>query len=265
MKNHEEFRATVFEKAKKYEAQRKARNKKIIESISLCSLVIVITLSAYLGILTFPEQLSETSEQTTTAVSDTTATQITDTTTQTTATATQTETTTATTTATTIAPTSVESTYGTTATIVENTTGTTVESTIETTTTESTEFPLISKLEFRGTAKDPDFDIFETELLEIKTLEEWEIFREENVDDYPDLQNSTRLDTKYFETHTLVVVQYAGYDVIAFSHNFTSDSEESYVLQIALRKNPKNTRKQIHIMSVEKETFQYAEIRIWEK
>lgn len=50
MKNHDEFRRTVFEKAKQYEIKRKARNKKIIEIVSLCSLCLVIGISAYLGL-----------------------------------------------------------------------------------------------------------------------------------------------------------------------------------------------------------------------
>lgn len=50
MKNHDEFRRTVFEKAKLYEAKRKARNKKIIEVVSLCSLCVIIGISAYFGL-----------------------------------------------------------------------------------------------------------------------------------------------------------------------------------------------------------------------
>jgi hypothetical protein len=49
MKSHEEFRLTVFEKAELYEKKRKARNKRIVETASLCSLCIVIGISAYLG------------------------------------------------------------------------------------------------------------------------------------------------------------------------------------------------------------------------
>ena len=50
MKNHEEFRQIVFEKAKIYEEKRKKRRKKIIEAASLCSLCVVIGISAYLGL-----------------------------------------------------------------------------------------------------------------------------------------------------------------------------------------------------------------------
>ncbi len=48
MKNSEDFRRAVFEKAKRYEERRKARRKKMIETASLCSLCVVIGLSAYL-------------------------------------------------------------------------------------------------------------------------------------------------------------------------------------------------------------------------
>lgn len=50
MKNHEEFRQIVFEKAKIYEEKRKKRRKKIIEASSLCSLCVVIGISAYFGL-----------------------------------------------------------------------------------------------------------------------------------------------------------------------------------------------------------------------
>ncbi len=44
MRNHDEFRRLVFEKAEKYEKQRKARNKKILNSALICSLVLAICL-----------------------------------------------------------------------------------------------------------------------------------------------------------------------------------------------------------------------------
>ena len=246
MKNYDEFRKTVFDKAKKYEAQRKARNKKIIESVSLCSLVIVITLSAYLGILHMPAELPEDTTQTT--VTDTTASQISDMTTQTETTNSM------------FVETTTEQSYTTIATTAETTVQTTTESTEE-----STEIPSISKLEFRGTAKDPHFNIGETSLLKIETFEEWTAFCEENNNHYPNLHNSVE-DAEYFEEHLLVIVQYAGYDIIAFEHHFLPDTneDESYILQITLRKNPKNRREQIHVMSIEKDNFQDAEIRILE-
>lgn len=49
MKNQDEFRRTVMEKAERYEKERKARNKKIRESVLLCSICIVISLTVYLG------------------------------------------------------------------------------------------------------------------------------------------------------------------------------------------------------------------------
>lgn len=59
MKNREEFRRTVLEKAARYEAERKNRNRKIRESILLCSICIVIAVSLYVGAviksLTFAE------------------------------------------------------------------------------------------------------------------------------------------------------------------------------------------------------------------
>ena len=248
MKNYDEFRATVFDKAKKYEAQRKARNRKIVETVSLCSLVIVITLSAYLGILTIPEQLTEqTTDTTVHTVESTTSTTTTE---STTATETSTERTQHTATETTA---------------TEPTAETTTASSIEEVTESTT---VMSKLEFRGTAKETNFAIGETELLEIETFEEWNSFHLENLDDYPNLQNSgSTLDTEYFEQHTLVVVKYTGYDIIAFEYHFApaADEEETYTLQITLRKNPKNKREQIYVMSVEKESFQYAEIRVLEK
>ena len=259
MKNYDEFRQIVFEKAKKYEAQRKARNKKIIESVSLCSLVIVIALSAYLGILMVPEQLPDDISTTTTTTFDTTITQ----TVETSAKETVSETTTPVITTT---VSTAESTYRTetqTETVMTETTTAATSNTEE-----SSEFPGILQLEYRGTAKDPDFDIFETELLEIKTFSEWRTFCEENVDNYPTLENSENiLDTAYFDEHTLVVIQYAGYDIIAFEHHFTTAYEEdaTYVLQITLRKNPQLKQEQIHVMSVEKEAFLYAEIRILEE
>ncbi len=48
MKNSEDFRRCVLEKAKRYEEKRKARRKKLIETASLCSLCVVIGVSAYL-------------------------------------------------------------------------------------------------------------------------------------------------------------------------------------------------------------------------
>ena len=50
MKNYDEFRRTVFEKADRYKAKRKARNKKIIETVSLCSLCLIIGVSAYFAL-----------------------------------------------------------------------------------------------------------------------------------------------------------------------------------------------------------------------
>ena len=50
MKNYDEFRRTVFEKADRYKAKRKARNKKIIETVSLCSLCLIIGISAYFAL-----------------------------------------------------------------------------------------------------------------------------------------------------------------------------------------------------------------------
>ncbi len=44
MRNHDEFRRLVFEKAEKYEKQRKARNKKILNSALISSLVLAICL-----------------------------------------------------------------------------------------------------------------------------------------------------------------------------------------------------------------------------
>ena len=49
MKNREEFRRTVMEKAARYEAERKNRNRKIRESILLCSVCIMIAVSLYVG------------------------------------------------------------------------------------------------------------------------------------------------------------------------------------------------------------------------
>ncbi len=50
MKNYDEFRRTVFEKADRYKAKRKARNQKIIETVSICSLCFVIGISAYFAL-----------------------------------------------------------------------------------------------------------------------------------------------------------------------------------------------------------------------
>lgn len=50
MKNYDEFRQTVFEKADRYKAKRKARNQKIIETVSLCSLCLIIGISAYFAL-----------------------------------------------------------------------------------------------------------------------------------------------------------------------------------------------------------------------
>ncbi len=49
MKNKDEFRRTVMEKAERYEAERKARNKKVRESVLLCSICIAVSLTIYLG------------------------------------------------------------------------------------------------------------------------------------------------------------------------------------------------------------------------
>lgn len=49
MKSKDEFRRTVMEKAERYEAERKARGKKIRESVLLCSICIAVSLTIYLS------------------------------------------------------------------------------------------------------------------------------------------------------------------------------------------------------------------------
>ena len=50
MKNHEEFRRTVMEKAEQYEAEKKRRNRRIRDSVLLCSLCLAISLTAYFSL-----------------------------------------------------------------------------------------------------------------------------------------------------------------------------------------------------------------------
>ncbi len=47
MKNSEDFRKSVFEKAKQYEIKRNTRRKKIVNTVSICSLCFMIGLSSY--------------------------------------------------------------------------------------------------------------------------------------------------------------------------------------------------------------------------
>lgn len=49
MKNKDEFRRTVMEKAERYEAEKRARRKKIRESVLLCSICIAVSLTIYLS------------------------------------------------------------------------------------------------------------------------------------------------------------------------------------------------------------------------
>ena len=49
MKNKDEFRRLVWEKAERYEAQQRIKKKKIRESILLCSICICIAVGAYFG------------------------------------------------------------------------------------------------------------------------------------------------------------------------------------------------------------------------
>jgi hypothetical protein len=249
MKNHEEFKAAIFQKAERFEARRKARNKKILETAGLCSFALVITLSAYLGL--FPSLHSDIPE--TAGTNETTQTSVT-----TENISTPIETTTAQTVITT-EKTFTESTLATTNTTVEST----VESTAET-------LPPISVLEFRGSSNDSDFAIGKTDLLEIKDYASWCDFLDEHTDDYPALEeNSNLLHTitaEYFEEHVLLVIQYAGYDIIAFGSDMPQDKEdatETYTFYIDLRENRMNTRKQIHIMSVEKDLYKKTNIRVW--
>ncbi|MBQ8497964.1 MAG: hypothetical protein IJ489_11000 [Clostridia bacterium] len=264
MKNHEEFRNAVFEKAEKYKARQKARNKKIAEISCLCSLAFVITISAYLGLFPSLDQPMPEHTEESTSSSITTETTVSTTTTTTASfdrdssvTVTPTETTTSTT--------------------VENTT--TIETTTEQTVTETTsgsesqsiQMPIISKLEFRGTAKDSDFPVGKTELLEIVSYTQWLDFLEENTDDYPSLEAtgilSDSFDEAYFEENALIIVQYAGYDIIAFGSDLPMDpsvKDEKYTFYINLRENKSNPRKQIHIVSVDKDTYKDAKIRVWE-
>ena len=256
MKNHEEFRNAVFEKAERYEAKRRARNKKIAEITCLCSLAFVIALSAYLGV--FPSLNDEILPTETSTDPSTTQNSLDFSQNETIQ---KIETTTATTELTT------------TATIPQ---GTTSEETITTpewtsTATEtfhSVQTPINSKLEFRASAKDSDFAVGKTLLTEIETYEEWLAFLAEHTDDYPALEQSDtmpdELDEDYFAEHTLVIIQYAGYDIIAFGSELEpADVDEKYTLYINLRTNRANSRKQIHIMSVDKASYKDAQIRIW--
>ncbi len=74
MKNEKEFRDSVFEKAKQYEIRRKARNKKLLGTVSLCSLCIVIAASvrfASLYDMTNQESVPTEGPNTTNAPTDT--------------------------------------------------------------------------------------------------------------------------------------------------------------------------------------------------
>lgn len=274
MKNHEEFRSAVFEKAKKFEAKRKARNKKIAETVSLCSLALVIALSAYLGILPSletPDDLTATTSDTTvgSTLEEITSSHTSHTShdSQTTehhdASVTTTSTTATLTTATSLVDTTTEYTY-TTETEIENTTNDHLESSV-------ISLPIISKLEFRASAKDPDFAVGKTLLSEIESYADWQAFLEEHKDDYPTLEDSSILldafDEAYFEENTLVVIQYVGYEIIAFGSDIPmdpADKDEKYTLYINLKENASDSRKQIHILSVDKASYEGAEIRIWE-
>lgn len=240
MKSYEEFRSAVFEKAEKYEARRKARNKKIAETVSLCSLALVIVLSAYIGLL---PALNEPDGPVATLPSDFSAS---------------------------------DTTGG------DLTSSNGVEShlsdmTAQSVTTETTSvsesgsmMPIISKLEFRATAKNPNFAIGKTELAKIETYSDWQDFLSEHTDDYPELETNgiffDSFDEAYFEENTLVIVQYAGYDILTFGSDRPTDpsaENEKYMFYINLRENKENTRRQIHIMSVDKKSFKDAEIRVW--
>ena len=250
MKNHEEFRSTVFEKARKYEVRRKARNKKIWETASLCSLALVIALVSYLGI--FPGFLMpELSDESTTDITSDTPLVAT---TQTSETAT--ESSSMTTEQTTLEMSAVETT-----TMLEQTmTDTTCEST--------TEEPISSyRVDFRATAKTNDFAIGETEIIELTNFAMWQEFLEKYSDDYPALATGGMakddFDEAYFEENVLVVVQYAGYDLVAFGFNTMDFGSESFTLHVSLRENPLHDKKQIDILSVCKDAYEGTEIIIW--
>lgn len=66
MKNHDEFRKTVFEKAQRYEARKKARRKQIFEHTFLILIVSGIFLTAYVLPLSFSYEKTDTSPPTVT-------------------------------------------------------------------------------------------------------------------------------------------------------------------------------------------------------
>lgn len=61
MKNMNEFRRTVLEKAEQYEKGKKRQRKKIREIVLLCSFCIAISLSAYLGLILNMDASADTS------------------------------------------------------------------------------------------------------------------------------------------------------------------------------------------------------------
>lgn len=277
MKNHEEFRATVFEKAKKYEAQRKARNKKITEIACLSSLVLVITLTAYLGIIpSLPTDIEKF--ETTPSEAQTTAAELSEKTKCSEISETSVMTTTAMTEQTEHTQTdeksdtipAVESTAADEATTIAETTTavqstTTAETTtaLETTTiveatTEMIETqirPPLFHLDFRDTAENHHSEQAIIELSEIKSYPMWETFLAENASDYPTLtsENMTDMTEEYFEENLLVILEYVGYDLMYVAPYEENDGK--YSLSVTFSENSENTAKQIQIISVSKDAY----------
>lgn len=62
MKNKDEFRRMVWEKAARYEEQRKIRRKKLRETILLCSICLFITVSVYFSVFLIPANAEDPSK-----------------------------------------------------------------------------------------------------------------------------------------------------------------------------------------------------------
>lgn len=62
MKNKDEFRRMIWEKAARYEEQRKIRRKKLRETILLCSICLFITVSVYFSVFLIPANAEAPSE-----------------------------------------------------------------------------------------------------------------------------------------------------------------------------------------------------------
>ncbi len=256
MKNHDEFRKTIFEKANAYESARRSRNKKIIEITSLCSITIALSFAFYIGLFPFLNgdiTYSDTTNddfnehQTMASTSPTQTTQdILETTASTAATVESTFTTTSiATSCTTIATTQTE------------TFRTDISSSsVITETTEPIDDSSLILPSFHMTA-DQDFLIFsEAILTEITTYEKWLEFLDADGERYSSFEENEEYFSKYneayFKENSVIILQYCGYTV---ESGKIVTSTKNIVFQIHLEKQTEQQQSCLCIFEIKKDEY----------